>query len=89
MATLTIKDLTASKELDGKAMAAVTGGTTGLAALLLDVTKVDTTFAVDNQAANVGYQANYVGPFNFGVVKQSNTQDQQIKQLGNLLTAFG
>ena len=89
MATLTIKDLTASKELDSKAMAAVAGGISGLAALLLDYTSVETSFPVSNQAANVGYQANVVGPFNFGVVKQSNTQDQQIEQLGNLLAAVG
>jgi len=87
MATLTIKDLTASKELDGKAMAAVAGGTSGLAALVLGYTSIATSFPVANAGANVGVQSNYVGSFNFGVVDQSNSQDQRIDQLGNLLGA--
>jgi len=90
MATLTIKDLTASKELDGKAMAAVAGGTgapvppLSLAALL-NITAVSTSFPVYNDAANVSYQANEVGPFNFGMVDQSNDSYQHIGQFGNQL----
>ena len=87
MATLTIKDLTASKELDGKAMAAVAGGHSELAALVLGYTSIATSFPVSNAGANVGIQSNSVGSFNFGVVNQSNSQDQYIDQLGNLLGA--
>jgi hypothetical protein len=87
MATLTIKDLTASKELDGKAMAAVAGGNSELAALILSYTSVATSFPVYNDAANVGVQSNSVGSFNFGVVEQSNNQGQYIDQIGNLLGA--
>ena len=85
MATLTIKDLTASKELDGKAMTAVAGGSSELAALVLAYTSLATSFPVSNAAANVGVQSNSVGSFNFGVVNQSNDSYQQIDQLGNLL----
>jgi hypothetical protein len=89
MATLTIKDLTASKELDGKAMGAVAGGTGAPSpfslAALLNITSVSTALPVYNAAENVGYQSNHVGPFNFGVVEQTNTQDQYANQLGNLL----
>ena len=86
MATLTIKDLTASKELDGKAMAAVAGGMgSELAALVLGYTSIATSFPVYNGAENVGIQSNSVGSFNFGVVNQSNNQAQYIDQLGNLL----
>ena len=87
MANLTIKDLTASKELDGKAMAAVAGGSSELAALVLGYTSIATSFPVYNDAANVGIQSNSVGSFNFGVVNQSNDSYQQIDQLGNLLGA--
>jgi hypothetical protein len=86
MATLKINDLTASKELDGKAMAAVAGGMSSeLAALVLGYTSIATSFPVYNDAANVSYQANEVGSFNFGVVNQSNDSHQHIDQLGNLL----
>jgi len=90
MATLTIKDLTASKELDSEAMAAVAGGglehvSSPLSLALFDITTVSTAFPVYNDAANVSYQANEVGPFNFGVVNQSNNSYQHIDQLGNLL----
>jgi hypothetical protein len=90
MATLTIKDLTASKELDGKAMAAVAGGTreshgSPLSLLLLDITTVSTNFPVDNWAVNESAQANAVGSFNFGVADQNNSAYQGVSQLGNLL----
>ncbi len=90
MATLTIKDLTASKELDGKAMAAVAGGSlesahSPLSLLLLDVTSVSTSFPVGNYAVNESLQANAVDSFNFGMVNQSNDSHQHIDQLGNLL----
>ena len=88
MATLTIKDLTASKELDGKAMTAVAGGSIEsfpLSLALFDITTVHTSFPVYNDAANVSYQANAVGPFNFGNVAQSNDSYQHIDQFGNLL----
>ena len=85
MATLTIKDLTASKELDGKAMAAVAGGTSGLAALVLGYTSIATSFPAYNGAENVGIQSNSVGSFNFGAIDQSNSQGQYTDQLGNLL----
>ena len=89
MATLTIKDLTASKELDGKAMAAVAGGSgdshSPLSLLLLDITSVNTSFPVESYAVNESVQANAVGSFNFGVVDQNNSAYQGISQLGNLL----
>ena len=90
MATLTIKDLTASKELDGKAMAAVAGGSreshgSPLLLALLDVTSVSTSFPVDNWAVNESAQANAVGSFNFGAVDQSNNAYQGISQVGNVL----
>jgi hypothetical protein len=85
MANLMIKDLTASKELDGKAMAAVAGGSSELAALVLGYTSIATSFPVYNEGANVGIQSNSVGSFNFGVVNQSNDSHQHIDQLGNLL----
>ena len=85
MATLTIKDLTASKELDGKAMAAVAGGHSELAALVLGYTSVATSFPVGNYAVNESLQANAVGSFNFGMVNQSNDSYQHIDQLGNVL----
>jgi hypothetical protein len=90
MATLTIKDLMASKELDGKAMAAVAGGTSEpgyvpLSLALVDLTTVSTTFAVDNWAANASAQENYAGPFNFGLLAQNNDSYQGINQAGNTL----
>ena len=88
MATLTIKDLTASKELDGKAMAAVAGGMgSELAALVLGYTSVATSFPVYNAGENLSLQANEVGSFNFGVVNQSNQSGQYVDQAGNLLGA--
>ena len=88
MATLTIKDLSANKELDGKAMAAVAGGTSSVLPLLLvDVTKVSTSFPVRNRSLQGSAQANATGPFNFGVVDQHNSSEQKSIQLGNLLLA--
>jgi len=87
MATLMIKDLTASKELDGKAMAAVAGGTSSLLPIFLSYTSVATSFPVDNRSAQIGVQSNSVGAFNFGVVDQNNSSTQASVQLGNLLTA--
>ena len=93
MATLTIKDLVASKELDSKAMTAVAGGNSEHvpfpALALFDLTSVSTTFAVDNWAANESAQANGVGPFNFGNVTQANSSHQHIDQLGNALGGGG
>jgi hypothetical protein len=93
MATLTIKDLMASKELDSKAMTAVAGGSSEHASFpavaLFDLTSVSTTFAVDNWAANASAQANGVGPFNFGNVAQANNSHQHIDQAGNGLGAPG
>lgn len=88
MATLKMKDLSASKELDSKAMAAVAGGSgASVLPLLVSFTSVATSFPVDNRSAQVGIQSNEVGAFNFGVVGQSNNQAQVSAQLGNLLTA--
>ena len=87
MATLMIKDLTASKELDGKAMAAVAGGTSSILPIFLAYTSVATSFPVANHSAQIGVQSNSVGAFNFGVVGQSNSSTQVSGQLGNLLTA--
>lgn len=89
MAILTIKDLSASKALDGKAMAAVAGGIreAALPLLLLDVTSVSTSFPVHNRSLQGSAQANAVGPFNFGVVDQHNSSAQESIQLGNLLLA--
>jgi hypothetical protein len=93
MATLTIKDLMASKELDSKAMTAVAGGhgeqAPFPAVALFDLTSVSTTFAVDNWAANASAQANGVGAFNFGNVTQANNSNQYIDQAGNVLGAPG
>lgn len=87
MATLMIKDLSASKELDGKAMAAVAGGMASILPFVLSFTSVDTSFPVRNSNAQVGIQSNEVGAFNFGVVNQNNSQTQISGQLGNLLSA--
>ena len=87
MSELMIKDLSASEELDSKAMAAVAGGTSAILPIFLDYTSVATSFPVHNHSAQVGVQSNSVGAFNFGVVKQSNDQTQASGQLGNLLGA--
>jgi len=87
MSELMIKDLSASKDLDGKAMAAVAGGTSSILPIFLDYTSIATSFPVHNRSAQVGIQSNSVGAFNFGVVKQSNDQTQVNGQLGNLLSA--
>lgn len=87
MTTLTIKDLSASEELDREAMTAVAGGTSSILPLVLSYTEVSTSFPVHNHNAQFGYQANAVGPFNFGVVDQSNSQSQTSLQLGNALIA--
>jgi len=87
MATLMIKDLSASKELDGKAMAAVAGGTSSILPIFLAYTSVATSFPVHNHSAQVGIQSNEIGAFNFGVVNQNNSQTQISGQLGNLLGA--
>jgi hypothetical protein len=89
MTTLMIKDLSASKELDSKAMAAVAGGTADILPIVLSATSIATSFPVDNRSAQVGVQSNSVGAFNFGVVNQSNNQNQSSDQLGNLLGAVG
>jgi len=89
MATLMIKDLSASKELDGKAMAAVAGGTSEILPIVLGFTSIETSFPVHNSSAQVGVQSNSVGAFNFGGVNQSNNQNQSSDQLGNLLGAVG
>ena len=87
--TLMIKDLSASKELDGKAMAAVAGGTSSILPIVLGYTSIATSFPVRNSSAQIGVQSNSVGAFNFGVVNQSNDQTQASDQLGNLLGAGG
>lgn len=88
MTTLTIKDLSASEELDREAMTAVAGGTAeSILPLVLSYTSVSTSFPVSNHSGQFGYQANAVGPFNFGVVDQSNSQSQTSLQLGNALIA--
>ena len=87
MATLMIKDLSASKALDGKAMASVTGGMAAILPFVLSYTSVATSFPVRNSSAQVGIQSNEVGAFNFGVVNQSNDQAQVSGQFGNLLGA--
>jgi len=87
MTTLMIKDLTASKELDSKAMAAVAGGTSALPLLILDYTSVSTSFPVDNRSLQIGAQSNSTGSFNFGHVDQSNGLSQTSLQLGNALIA--
>jgi hypothetical protein len=88
MTTLTIKDLTVSKELDSKAMAAVAGGHSELAALLLGYTEISTQFPVFNAAENFSYQDSQVGAFNFGNVAQTNSSQQHVDQAGNGLGAI-
>lgn len=95
MATVMIKDLTASEELDSKAMAAVAGGMLEtlpvskgvLDALVLNYTGVSTSFPVHNDSLQFAVASNKVGAFNFGNVNQSNNQVQISGQLGNLLSA--
>ena len=90
MTTLMIKDLTESKELDSKAMAAVAGGKSDgdLPVLFLDYyTSVSTSFPVKNRSKQVNDQYNGVGAFNFGVVDQNNSSDQTSIQLGSILAA--
>jgi hypothetical protein len=93
MTTLTIKDLTVSKELDGKAMAAVAGGSMEYAQSahspmlmgLFGLSMARTDFPVGNCAANESLQANGAGPFNFGMTTQSNDSYQGVTQAGNTL----
>jgi len=95
MTTLMIKDLTASEELDSKAMAAVAGGTLEalpiskdvLDALVLNYTGVSTSFPVHNDSIQFAVASNKVGAFNFGNVNQSNNQVQISGQVGNVLGA--
>ena len=87
MTTLTIKDLAVSKELDGKAMAAVAGGHSELAAMLLGYTDIRTQFPVFNGAENVSFQGSQVDAFNFGNVAQTNSSQQHVNQAGNGLGA--
>jgi hypothetical protein len=87
MTTLMIKDLTASKDLDGKAMAAVAGGTSELLPIVLGFTSISTSFPVHNHSLQASAQSNSVGPFNFGVVDQNNDSTQVSAQVGNILAA--
>jgi len=95
MATLMIKDLTASEELDSKAMAVVAGGTLEampvsrelLDALVLNYTGISTSFPVHNSSWQFAAASNTVGAFNFGDVNQSNNQVQISGQVGNVLGA--
>jgi hypothetical protein len=90
-----IKDLTESKELDSKAMAAVAGGmledlpvsAAMLDALVLNYTGISTSFPVENSSWQFAAASNNVGPFNFGSVNQSNNQVQISGQVGNVLSA--
>ena len=86
MAKLIISDLAGSKALDSKAMAAVRGGNDPLV-LALNAISVSTDFISVNQSAQVAEAHNSVGPFNFGVVFQNNTQIQESNQAGNTLAA--
>jgi predicted Rossmann-fold nucleotide-binding protein len=91
MATLTIKDLVESKELDSKAMAAVVGGMGSMEELaarfpfILNLTSVSTSFPVSNETRQWAEAYNHVGDFNFGNVNQSNNQVQVAGQVGNIL----
>jgi hypothetical protein len=90
MAKLIISDLAGSKALDAKAMAEVRGGMDPSAnplALALNAISVSTDFVSVNQSAQVAVASNSVGPFNFGVVDQNNTQTQISNQAGNTLVA--
>lgn len=86
MAKLIISDLTESKALDSKAMAAIRGGTDPLA-IALNTIANSTEFASANFSGQAAVASNSVGPFNFGVVTQNNTQGQESNQLGNTLSA--
>jgi hypothetical protein len=86
MAKLIISDLAGSKALDSKAMAEVRGGMDPLV-LALNAIAVSTDFVSLNQSAQVAAASNSVGPFNFGVVNQNNTQIQESDQAGNTLVA--
>jgi hypothetical protein len=86
MPKLIISDLAVSKALDSKAMAAVRGGNSALV-LPLNVISVSTAFASYNDNLQVAAASNDVGAFNFGVVKQNNTQAQISNQAGNSLLA--
>jgi hypothetical protein len=88
MTTLMIKDLTASTELDGKAMAAVAGGS-DFAGLLASITSIKTSFPVKNSSKQYNGQSNAVGSFNFGVIDQDNTSKQESVQIGNILAGGG
>ena len=82
MTTLMIKDLTASTELDGKAMATVAGG---WAPIILDYTSISTSFPVKNRSKQYNGQSNAVGSFNFGSISQNNDSTQDSVQIGNIL----
>jgi hypothetical protein len=85
MAKLIISDLAGSKALDSKAMAAVRGGMDPL--VLLNTIATSTNFVSANDNFQVAAASNSVGPFNFGVVFQNNTQTQESNQAGNTLAA--
>ncbi len=93
MATLIIKDLVESKELDSKAMAAVVGGMGSMEELaarfpfILNLTSVSASFPVSNVTRQWAEASNHVGDFNFGNVNQSNNQVQVAGQIGNILGA--
>jgi hypothetical protein len=86
MAKLIISDLAGSKALDSKEMAAVRGGMDSLV-LPLNVVSSLTAFASENNNVQAAAASNSVGPFNFGVVFQNNTQVQESNQAGNTLAA--
>jgi hypothetical protein len=85
MAKLIVSDLAGSKALDSKAMAAVRGGNDPL--VLLNAISTATSFDSYNDNVQVAAASNSVGPFNFGVVFQNNTQVQESNQAGNTLAA--
>jgi hypothetical protein len=86
MAKLIISDLAGSKALDSKAMAAVRGGNDPVAVFLSTIA-TSTNFDSFNDSEQVAVASNSVGPFNFGVVTQNNTQIQESNQAGNTLGA--
>jgi hypothetical protein len=86
MAKLIISDLAGSKALDSKAMGAVRGGNDPFV-LALNAIATSTNFASANFSAQEAVATNSVGPFNFGVVDQNNTQVQVSNQQGNTLSA--
>lgn len=93
MATLIIKDLVESKQLDREAMAAVAGGMGSMEELAarfpfildLNVVSTSTAFPVTNVTRQWAEASNAVGPFNFGNVAQTNNQVQVAGQVGNFL----